>query len=65
MGECKVGFYANNIVVTHGAFVCYGGLGQPSCKHLDACAHEHGVKLRVKRVSIGQNRAKKRLGRVK
>lgn len=49
MTNCKAGHYTNNEAVTHGAFTCHGGFGQPPCKHLDECAKEYGMKKSKKK----------------
>lgn len=61
MGECKSGIYKDNVVVTHFPLVCFGGLGQPRCKYLDACAQENGMKKRKQRNE--RKASKVRIGR--
>jgi len=49
MGSCRKGEYTTNEVVTHGALLCWGGFGQPVCRHLAICAGENGISgFRVK-----------------
>jgi len=57
MGKCKAGFYTNNDVVTHGPLVCFGGFGQPECKHLNECLNECGFRVHI--TKTGKRRIKK------
>jgi hypothetical protein len=42
---CAAGHYTSNMVVLHGALVCWGGFGQPKCEHCTDCLADNGFKL--------------------
>jgi hypothetical protein len=48
MGECKSGQFMDNMVVTHGALICYGGYGNERCKFLKDCLKDNYSNLNGK-----------------
>lgn len=48
MGCCKANHFTTNIMVTHSAFVCFGGFGQTPCQYLQECMKEYNMKFRKK-----------------
>ena len=58
MGICKAGLYKDDIIIKHSPIICYGGLGEESCKYLNDCMEENHIKLknhRNRRQNNGKN----------
>lgn len=45
--KCLKGTYTGNDVVLHAPLVCFGGYGQPPCKHLEKCLNDNGHMIKI------------------
>jgi hypothetical protein len=45
MNKCRAKKYKTNIVIFHGAIVCWGFQNSPPCEYLKDCVDEHKDKF--------------------
>ena len=58
MVGCKANLYKDNMVVTHGALMCWGGFGQKPCRFIKDCIADYNMKLSRKQKTYLDNNFK-------
>ena len=56
MKGCQANLYKDNMVVTHGALMCWGGFGDKPCRFLKDCVTDWNMKLTRKQKRLFNER---------